>query len=395
MINTVGHLSTGGIACGILRRLQREGGAGTLYFGRGPAPEGVVGMRFIGQTDVTLHAARARLTDRQGFYSRRATERLVEALEREDADVIHLHNLHGYYLDTETLFAYLAASRKPVVWTLHDCHAFTGHCAYFSAVGCDRWQFGCGNCPQKGAYPQSLLMDQSKRNLAQKKRLYDAVENLTLVTPSRWLANLLPRSILADRPVQVLPNGIDLDTFCPTESDLRARFGLGGAPVVLGAAGVWDRRKGLDTFVRLRALLPSDVRMVLIGLTERQIRSLPTGILGLQRTADVHEMAAWYTASDVFCNPSEEDNFPTTHLEALACGTPVVTTDVCGCAEALDAECGIAVKLGDDAATAGALMKAMSFSAASCRRQAAAYGRDVRLNRYIELYRALCGEGKG
>ncbi len=348
--STCGYGSTGRIAVDILREVEREGGEGMIAYGRNSAPDGVNAYKITSNWGVRLHGVLSRLTDRHGMYSRRATRRLVKVMRAYDPDIIHLHNVHGYYLHVPTLFRYLKECQKPVVWTLHDCWSFTGHCAHFDYHGCDRWQTGCYACPQKDQYPASVLADASKKNYAQKKALFTAPDNLTFVTPSQWLAALVKESYFKGFPVRVIRNGIDLQKFKPTEGEFRKKYGLEGKQIVLGVASVWTDRKGLCDFVKLQPLLREDQQIVLVGLTDAQVATLPAGIIGIKRTNSVEELAEIYTAADVFFNPTYEDNYPTTNLEAISCGTPVVTYRTGGSPESVSEGNGFVVEQGDLAA---------------------------------------------
>lgn len=254
-------------------------------------------------------------------------------------DVVWLHNLHGYYLNIGLLFGWLKEHPQiRVLWTLHDCWAFTGHCAHFSAVGCDRWRSGCGVCPQLRAYPKTYGPDRTQAYYRYKRACFTGVADLTLIVPSEWLARTVKQSFLSGYPVEVRRNQIDRNIFRPTPSDFRARYGLAGKTVVLGAASVWTREKGLPDFCRLREKLDSRYAIVLVGVTEKQKSGLPAGILALPRTADAEELAGIYSAADVFVNPTHQDTYPTVNLEARACGTPVVTYDVGGSPESAGGE---------------------------------------------------------
>jgi glycosyltransferase involved in cell wall biosynthesis len=292
------------------------------------------------------------------------------------------------------LFQYLKSAGTPVVWTLHDCHAFTGHCAFFDMAGCEKWKHGCGNCPQKQAYPKSILLDRSARNYVEKRELFTGLKNLTIVTPSNWLKALAEQSFLGEYPIQTIHNGIDPDIFKPTGSDLRSRFGVGETKLVLGVANIWEPRKGLLDFLALAEKLGDAAKVVLIGLSDRQIKDLPRCVTGIRRTANARELAAWYTAADVFVNPTLEDNFPTTQIEALACGTPVVTYDTGGCAEALDETCGVVVSKGYIDGLEKGVFHACDLQAQDCLKRASAFDQNDRFAEYAALYETLSGKAK-
>ena len=298
-----------------------------------------------------------KLFDAEGYGSRRGTKKLIGEMERFQPDLIHLHNLHGCYLYLPELFAYLKKSGKPVVWTLHDCWPFTGHCAYFDYADCQKWVDGCRNCPQLRSYPACYGLDGSRRNYAMKKALFTSLERLTFVTPCDWMKGPLGRSFLSAYPSRTIYNGVDLDTFRPTEKGLRKRYGLEGKKVVLAVASDWDRRKGLPYLTEAQRALGDGYRFVAVGLDREQIADLPAPMLGLPSTADVAELAAWYTTADCVANSTLEDNMPMVNLEALACGTPVAVFRTGGCPEAVDDTCGAVVEKGDGAGLQSAIRR--------------------------------------
>lgn len=355
--STCGFGSTGRIAVDILNTVCENGGEGLICYGRGTAPEGVPSYKIGSETLVRIHGVLSRITDRQGFYSTNATKALVRKIEEYDPDIIHLHNIHGYYLDIRVLFDYLKKCEKPIVWTLHDCWAFTGHCAYFTSSGCDKWKTGCNNCPSKKDYPQSLVVDNSEKNYNEKKELFTGLQNVTLVTPSIWLSELVSESFLKEYPVKVINNGINTDIFEPTESDFKKRYAIEDKKVYLGVASVWEERKGLRDLIKLSTLLNENEKLVVVGLTEEQVSELPDGIIGLKRTENAKQLAEIYTAADVFLNPTYEDNYPTTNLESICCGTPVVTYNTGGSPESLAGGRGITVPVGDTKAMYEAAQK--------------------------------------
>ncbi len=391
-INSVcGYGSTGRIAADLSHAVKAAGMECRIAYGRGKAPSDVETIRIDAPLNVSLHGALSRLTDKHGFYSKQATRDFIAKAKEWEPDLIHLHNVHGYYLNLPILFEYLGQAGLPVVWTLHDCWAFTGHCAYFDAAGCEKWRTGCGDCPQLHEYPASLGADRSAWNYRQKQELFRLPEKMTLVTPSEWLAGLVRESFLGGYPVRVIHNGINLEKFHPTPGDFRERYGLRGKKLALGIASVWERRKGLEDFIRLAGLLGEEWRIVLVGLSEQQQKGLPPGILGLARTDSIEELAALYTAADVFVNPTREDNFPTTNLEALACGTPVVTYRTGGSSESLDVTCGTVVEKGAVDALARAVQTA-DFSVEACLARAKCFDKAEKYQAYIRLYRDMTGK---
>lgn len=339
-INTVPNGSTGGIMIKEHRELLAAGGESYAFWGRGRAGEGDREMRFATDAEVRRDALQTRLDGRAGFHSKAATRRLLERLDEIKPDVVHLHNLHGYYVNVEMLFEWLAARECKVEWTLHDCWAFTGHCAHFTYAKCAQWKTHCAyseeRCPQLGAYPKTYSKTSCAWNFDQKRRLFNLVPagRMKLITPSQWLSDLVAESFLSEYPVEVRRNTIDTSVFKPTPSDFRERYGIGDRFMVLGVASPWTERKGLTDFVRLAKELDSEkYAIVLVGLSEKQVKEMPAVIVGLARTDSREELAGIYSAADVFFNPTVEDNYPTVNLEAEACGTPVVTYDAGGCAE--------------------------------------------------------------
>ena len=279
-----------------------------------------------------------RVFDNAGFGSREATIKFIDFIKEFAPDIIHLHNLHGYYINVEILFEFLKEYNKPVVWTLHDCWAFTGHCAHFDLYKCYKWQNECGECPQKKEYPASFLFDNSRNNYIRKKQAFQGVNKLVVVTPSQWLANLVKESFLQNYEIRVINNGIDLTLFKPTYGDFRGRYNLENKIIVLGVASAWGVRKGLLDFIELRKLLDRRYEIVLVGVSEEDKKRLTEGMLGITRTDSVKELAEIYTASDIFVNLTYEDNYPTVNLEAQACGTTVLTYRTGGSVESVPEE---------------------------------------------------------
>lgn len=338
-INSVcGIRSTGRICTDIAGVLEKQGKDCKIAYGRESVPERYwkYAVRIGSKLGVKTHATLARLFDSMGFHSRRDTKKFIKWVKGYDPDVIHLHNLHGYYLNLPLLFQYLRKSEKKIVWTLHDCWAFTGHCSHFDFCGCEKWKNGCASCPQKRTYPKSILLDGSKRNYKKKKKLFCGIENLTIVTPSQWLAELVQQSFLGEYPVKVIHNGIDTNRFAAQESDFKKQYGIDGKQMVLGVATSWDHGKGLLDFYKLAGYLGEQYQVVLVGLTETQKKEIPANILGLERTNDIETLAKIYSAADVFVNMTYNDTYPTVNLEAQACGCPVVTYATGGAPETVD-----------------------------------------------------------
>jgi len=391
-INSVcGIGSTGRIATDLHAILIAKGHQSTVAFGRDTAQNCTQTIRIGSRIDNYLHVAYTRLFDSHGFGSRTATKAFIKKIILLNPDVIHLHNMHGYYLHIGLLFEYLKQAQKPVIWTLHDCWAFTGHCAYFDFIGCDRWKNECHDCPITSEYPKSLFLDRSKRNYQQKKEFFTGVQNLAIVTPSRWLAYLIKDSFLQEYPVKVINNGIDLNVFKPTPSDFRQRYNLHGKFILLGIASIWNERKGYQYFIDLAKHLHRDEKIVMVGLNEQQLKQLPAGIIGITKTNSTAELAEVYSASDLFINLTLEDNFPTTNLEALACGIPLVTFNSGGSPECLNDESGMVVERGDLTGLLEAIAivrkNGKQFYNQQCQKRAnGQFDKDERFAEYIALY---------
>ena len=386
--------SHGRIAEGIGEIVQAKGWKSYIAYGRYANPSQSHLLKIGTTSDVYLHGAQSLLLDRHGLGSLGATKRLIQEIESIQPDVIHLHNIHGYYLNYPVLFDFLSKADIPVVWTLHDAWALTGHCAFFDAVHCEKWKTKCGQCPKKGDYPKSILLDRSERNYELKRRCFTSLKKLVLVPVSDWLAGILGESFLRDIPRVRIHNGIDTDSFRP--NDMLASL-FPGKKVVLGVNNVWEPRKGLTDFMTLRTLLDDQFVIVLIGLSKRQKAHLPEGIVGIERTDHIQELAGYYSRADVFVNPTYEDNYPTTHLEAQACGTFVITYQTGGCAEAIDEKTGLTVPTGDVKALADSIRTFCLGSdkgqvAEACRRRAELYYRkEDRFQEYYDLYASLIG----
>ena len=386
-INSVcGYGSTGKIAVDIYNVLTAAGGQCRIAYGRGTAPDGIDCVKITGELDVRLHGALSRITDKSGFYSKRATKRLINQIKAFDPDIIHLHNIHGYYLNVKLLFGFLKEYNRPVVWTLHDCWAFTGHCAYYDAAGCTKWQRGCNNCPNLSSYPKSFK-DNSRNNYLIKKATFCDVDNLTLVTPSNWLKGEVSHSFLSKYRCDVINNGVNTDVFKPCDSNIKTRLGIENKKMLLGVASVWEERKGLADFISLAKKLTDDYAIVLVGLSDKQKKSLPENIIGITRTSDQKELALVYSAADFYINLTYEDNYPTTNLEALCCGTPVITYDTGGSGEPVSNDCGAVVPCGDIDAVISALN--MPKNTERIAKIASNFDKSVCFEKYFELYKEI------
>ena len=338
--------------------------------------------------DKAFHMLLARLSGRNGCYSHLYTWFFLRKVSRLSPSTIHLHNLHGWYINLPMLFRYIKKHNMRVVWTLHDCWAMTGQCPHFVMIKCDKWKTGCHHCPQYRQYPQSYV-DRAKTMWKFKKKWFTGVRNMTIVTPSHWLAELVKESFLKEYPVRVIHNGIDLSVFRPTESDFREKYHCENKHLVLGVAFDWGQRKGLDVFIELARRLGSDYKIVLVGTDEKVEQVLPDNIISIRRTQNQKELAEIYSASDVFVNPTREDTFPTVNLEALACGTPVVTFRTGGSPECIDENCGCVVETNNVDILEQEIRRICNekpFSEAACIRRAAGFDMRDRFEEYVRLY---------
>ena len=394
---TVNSGSTGRIAEDIGLVLINVGHKSYIAYGRGNQPSKSNKIKIGNQWDANWHGVVSLLLDRHGFASRKATKQLINKIEELKPDVINLHNIHGYYVNIEILFDYLKKINIPVVWTFHDCWPFTGHCSYFDSVACEKWKTHCQNCPKKSFYPKSLLIDNSFKNFSDKKQIFNQLDNLHIITPSNWLKNLVKQSFLSKFPVSCIHNGIDLSKFSPIENveKLIQKWNLKDKIIVLGVANVWQLSKGLSDFVKLAEVLSDAYQVVLIGLTKKQIAQLPKNIIGIERTESIEELAEYYSLAKVFVNPTYQDNFPTTNIEALACGTPVVTYNTGGSPEAIDKETGIVVEKGNvdelrDAIERVTSAKTEYYDKVKCRKRAEKhFDKNERYQDYLQLFKTL------
>ena len=346
--------------------------------------------------DVALHGLWTRLTDRHGLASRRATRKFIKEIEALKPDVIHIHNIHGYFLNYKLLFGYLSKIDVPVVWTVHDCWLYTGHCYHYASVGCDKWKTQCNGCPQRKEFPTSWFLDCSKKNFKDKKEAFTSLKNLTIVTVSKWMREEMSQSFLKECRYQVIHNGIDLSVFDvqPDDTAVRERYGLGQKHIILGLASIWSKEKGWDDFVRMSEMINDDEVIVMVGVSEEQQKQLPSNIVAIRRTDNVRQLAELYSAAVALVNPTWQDNYPTVNLEAIACGTPVVTYRTGGSIEAVTEKTGYIVEQGDVKGLLDAVRKIEKVGkeqyAADCRAHALAeFRKEERYEDYLKLYENL------
>jgi len=333
-INTFPYKATGSIMMNIHHYLLSQGIDSFVIWGRGREPENNREYKIQSKAGFYFDALFTRLTDKAGFYSKLATKRLIDRLDEIKPDIIHLHNIHGYYLNINMLWEYIKRKGLPVVWTFHDCWPFTGHCAYYTAIGCKKWINGCNHCPQKHTYPSSWFIDNSSFNYLKKKELF-SYKKLTIVAPCQWMKKQVQNSFFCNSFCDVIYNDINLSVFKPTPSTFRKNYHLENKFIILGVASEWTKRKGLDDFIQLANSLIGDSRysIVLIGINKSQRKGLPKNILPIEKINNQQEIAGVYSSADVFFNPSHEDNFPTVNLEAQACGLKTISYNIGGVSE--------------------------------------------------------------
>lgn len=388
MINVVcGIRSTGRICTDLATALEAQGHEVKIAYGRENVPEQFqkYAVKIGSDLDVKIHGLKARLVDRAGFGSKAATVKFIRWVKEYDPDVIHLHNIHGYYINIEVLFDYLKKSKKKVIWTLHDCWAFTGHTAYCDAAKCMRWVKGCHDCPLLKEYPASLI-DRSRQNWVEKKAIFTGLTDMTIITPSRWLGTWTKKSFLKKYPVKVINNGIDTGMFYPVKSDFRKKNKLENKFMLLGVATSWDEMKGFSDYLKLANILDSDYKVVLVGLTKEQIKQLPNNVIGIERTASIKELAQIYTAADLFLNLSYCENYPTVNIEAMACGTPVLTYKTGGSSEIVEEYDGFVVEQGNISAVAETIQLLMKKGLKRVLIDKSKFDNAQVTNNYLKLY---------
>lgn len=386
-INSVLNGSTGSICRGISDKLNLSGIENYILFSPGEATEKSY-IKCAGRGYIKAQALKSRILGNYGFNSTKATRKMIAHLEEIKPDIVHLHNLHGHDCDLNMLLSYLKERQIKLVWTFHDCWAFTAYCPHFEMQGCSKWMTGCESCPQRESF--AWFSDRSAELYSRKKELLSGLK-LTVVTPSYWLYDCVRRSLLKDCPVKVINNGIDLSVFKPTASDIRKKLGIPeDKAIILGVAAVWCKSKGLDVFIELAKRLPEDkYRIVLVGTDGKTERLLPDNVIAVSRTENKAELASLYTAADVFVNPTREDSFPTVNIEALACGSPVLTFKTGGSPEIIDFSCGSAVGTDDLKALASEIERIVRdkpYTRDDCRKRAERFSAEESFKKYLQLY---------
>ena len=352
-----------------------------------------LGISVSNKVCLKFQALKSRVLGNYGFNSLASTAKIIAELDRIEPDIVHLHNIHGHDCHLGRMFTYLKKNKIKVVWTFHDCWAFTAYCPHFTMMKCNKWMSHCSNCIQRKEF--SWFVDRSDKLFEKKKSLFNGLD-MTIVTPSQWLADLVKQSFLKDYPVRVINNGINLDMFSPVVGEFKEKQGIANKHIVLGVAFDWGVRKGLDVFIDLSKRLPSDYKVVLVGTNDGVDKLLPDNILSIHRTQNQKELAEIYSAADVFVNPTREENYPTVNMESLACGTPVLTFRTGGSPEIIDETCGAVVDCDDVDALEREIIRIcndMPYSREACLNKAKTFDQNERFKEYIELYERVNSSG--
>lgn len=390
--------STGRITEQIGQEIIDAGWESYVAFGRKCNISCSIPIRIGKLHDVYMHGCNSLLFDNHGFSSMNATKKLIKKIENIKPDIIHLHNLHGYYINVAILFNYLKTASIPVVWTMHDCWSYTGHCAFYSDIKCSKWKTGCFNCPKRGDYPKSLFLDNSKKNYIRKLKLFTSVENLTIVPVSEWLGHEVKQSFFKGKRILPIINGLDTQTFSPkkTPINLIQKYKLEGKNILLGVASAWSPRKGINDYAELAKILPDNYQIVMIGLTKKQSKYLPNNILKLQRTENVNELAEWYSLATLVLNLSSSESFGLTTAEGFACGTPSIVYNCTASPELISPGTGIIVEKGNIKSLFEAVQtiteKGKSFFLDNCRKRAIThFNKNIQYKKYLLLYNEPVG----
>lgn len=394
-INTVCNTSTGKLMGDIQRKANASGWETLSIVGRRKPFSDLRCIKIGNGLSFWIHVGINTVFDRQGYGSYFATLKMIRRLRQENPDIIHLHNLHGYYINLPLLFEYLSKEfNGRIFWTFHDCWPFTGHCAYFTAADCSKWEKGCDKCPNKRIYPISLFADASQKNYSDKKRMFTGLKNLTILVPSKWMESMVRRSFFQKYPVITVNNGIDLKVFSYRKplDELYEKYDISREKkIILGVANIWDARKGLSDFLELANKLPVEYQIFLVGLSSGQMKKLPSNVRGIKRTEDIKELVMIYSLAHIFMNPSIEESFSMVTAEAIACGTPVIVLDTSAVKELVCQENGIVLKKHDviDYLNAIRTLEERTLSREQISQTARKYDVDKYAKRIVDLYGVL------
>ena len=385
--STCGSGSTGRICVSISRLLSTIGIENYILYSIGSGNDYPFGIKYSSTLLRYFQTIIEKVFGINGFGSRLSTHLLLKKLKRIKPAIVHVHNIHSHDVNLRVLFNYLRKNRITVYWTFHDCWAFTGGCPHFDMIGCDLWQFSCGHCPQYKSY--SLLFDNSAYILREKKKAYGRGLDLTIITPSQWLASLVKQSFLCHYPAVIINNGIDHSIFKPTSSNFREKHHCSDKYILLGVAYGWSQKKGLDVYIELAQNLGPTFQIVLVGTNDSIDAILPSNIISIHRTHNQEELAQIYTTADLFIQFTREENFPTVNIESLACGTPVLTFDTGGSPEIIDPSCGLVVPKNDVKAALAAIIDIRNnhpFQEKDCISRSYLFKAENKFQEYIDLY---------
>lgn len=394
-INSINYSSTGNITLNIAKTARKEG-----YKTYTSCKYSGVGAKFQYEDQIYIGSRLERviceelayITGLKDHFNIIGTYKFLKKIDEIKPDLIHLHSLTDTYINLNMLFKYIRKHKIPVVWTFHDAWAMTGQCFVFETIGCRKWIDGCGHCPQLHEKPASLFLDNTSYLWRKKKKMFTSIANMIIVTPSLWLKDLVKQSFFKDYPVKVINNGINLDLFKPEVSDFREKHNLQNSFIILGVAARWPMRKGLDVFIRLAKELPDKFKIVMVGTNDETDKLLPENILSIHKTFNQQQLVEIYTAADLFITPTREDNFPTVNIEALACGTPVLTYRTGGSPEIINEKCGSVVEKNDYEAFKNEIIrieKERPYSEQDCISRAKEFDMNKKFSEYTELFKQI------
>lgn len=390
-INAVPYGSTASVMAGVSKKARDYGYNCITVTGFSSHPDICLikeNYMCMGKYEKVIHMVCAKISGLNGCFSILNTFKLIINMKKNNVDIIHLHNLHGWYVNLPLLFYFIKKNNIKVIWTLHDCWAFTGHCPHFDMIGCNRWKEGCCGCSQYKNYPKSFF-DNSKFMYNKKKKWFKGVNNLIIITPSQWLSDIVKQSFLKEYDVKVINNGIDLKVFKPISSDFREKYNCINKKIILGVSFGWEVKKGLDVFIELAKRLSSDYQIILVGTNDKVDSLLPSNIISIHRTQNKSDLAKIYSAADLFVNPTREENYPTVNMESLACGTPVLTFKTGGSPEIIDDTCGCVVDKNDFNTLEKEVVRICEnhvFSEDVCLKKAESFDVNERFEEYIRLF---------
>ena len=391
-INTTNYASTGNITLNIAKKARENGykvytscKASKESFKYIYEDQVFIGYRF----ERIISALLCSITGLRDHFNIFGTYSFISKIKKINPDLIHLHVLHDDFINTRIFFRYLSKADIPIIWTFHDCCAFTGKCPYFDIVGCNKWQDGCHDCPQLKIEAKSYFFDTTRFIWNLRKKIFTSPNDMLIVTPSEWLKDLVNLSFFKKYDCSVINNGIDLDVFKTIDNKVKEKYDAKDKYIILGVANVWSTRKGLDVFIRLADKLPKNYQIIMVGTNDSIDSLLPDNIISIHRTYNQKELIEIYSAADVFVNPTREENFPTVNIESLACGTPVITFDTGGSPEIIDSSCGSVVEKNNVDALLKEIIRVCEdkpYSKQACISKAKQFDMNTTFNKYIELY---------